>query len=319
MLSSLAAVVVAMLPAGCEYFAVQSAPKKQASATRTETAINADKLFWATLHNGNYPGISRALEALTAAYLENPGDAVTAAHIGWLHLWRLSERARMATVPPTITGDAVLARKFFQEAVALHPGEARYLGFLASAMMAEGTIHQDQKLVRQGYFRLQESVKAWPEFNLFTAGYVMSRQPADSERFREGLENQWRALDACVGEKIDRKAIGYEKYLRLETKEGAKRVCWNSWIAPHNFEGFFLNMGDMLVKSGDWQLGQRAYASAKLTPDYASWKYREVLEERIRDAEANVQVFNAPENPKDRKAGRMMANSEFACTGCHLR
>jgi len=36
-----------------------------------------------------------------------------------------------------------------------------------------------------------------------------------------------------------------------KTKEGKKRVCWNSWIAPHNFEGFFLNMGDMLVKSGD--------------------------------------------------------------------
>ena len=40
--------------------------------------------------------------------------------------------------------------------------------------------------------------------------------------------------------------------MTLETKEGARRACWNSRIAPHNLEGFFLNMGDMLVKSGDW-------------------------------------------------------------------
>ena len=71
--------------------------------------------------------------ALKAAYLANPNDAVTAAHIGWLHIWRLSERARLGHgVGPDITDHAVLARKYFEEAVRLHPGEARYLGFYAS-------------------------------------------------------------------------------------------------------------------------------------------------------------------------------------------
>jgi hypothetical protein len=312
-------VLIAAVLAGCEYAAVQTAPKKQVAATRTEAALNADKLFWTTLHGGDYAGIQKALEVLTAAYLQNPGDAVTAAHVGWLHIWRLAERARMQSVPATITEDAVLARKFFQEAVSLNPSEARYLGFLASAMLAEGTIHRDEKLIRQGYFRLLDSVKAWPEFNLFTAGYVMSRQPTDSERFKQGLENQWRNMDVCVGEKIDRQVVGYEKYLGLQTTEGVKRVCWNSWIAPHNFEGFFLNMGDMLVKSGDWQAARKIYATAKLSPDYGNWKFRGVLEARIKDAESNVPVFNAQESPADKKIGRMMANSEFACMACHLQ
>jgi hypothetical protein len=312
-------VVTGALLTGCDYVAVRTAPTKQAAATRAEAALKADKLFWETLHGGDYAGIQKALEALTAAYLQNPGDAVTAAHVGWLHIWRLAERARMQSVPPTITEDAVLARKFFQEAVSLNPSEARYLGFLASAMLAEGTIHRDEKLIRQGYFRLLDSVKAWPEFNLFTAGYVMSRQPADSERFKEGLENQWRNMDLCVSGKIDRKVVGYEKYLALQTTEGVKRVCWNSWIAPHNFEGFFLNMGDMLVKSGDWQTARKIYATAKLSPDYGSWKFRGVLEERIKDAESNLPVFNAQESLADKKMGRMMANSEFACMACHLQ
>src|SRR5436190_6050574 len=199
--------------AGCEYAAVRSAPKKEASASRTPAALEADKLFWATLHGGNYAGIGKALEANTAAYLENPNDAVTAAHVGWLHMWRLAERSRLDAVPPTMTDDAVLARKYFQEAVALNPGEARYLGFLAAAMLAEGSIHKDEKLLRQGHFRMLEAVKAWPEFNLFTAGVGASRLPPDSPRFKEALDNQWRALDLCAGEKVDRQDFNYSKVL----------------------------------------------------------------------------------------------------------
>jgi hypothetical protein len=303
---------------GCDYLAVQTAPKKQPTTSRSEAATKADALFWELLHSGDYGRIQAGLDTLTAAYLQDPGDAITAAHIGWLHIWRLAERARLESLTASITDDAILSRKYFGEAVALNPGEARYMGFLASAMLSEGTLHKDEKLVRQGYFLLLDSVKAWPEFNLFTAGYVLSRQPADSPRFREGLEYQWRNLDACIDGKLDRQVIGYEKYMSLHTTEGRKRVCWNSWIAPHNFEGFFLNMGDMLVKSGDWQTAQKIYATARLTPDFGRWKYRDVLEERIRQAQANVVVFNAPESPKDKKQGRMMVNSEFACMACHL-
>ena len=79
-------------------------------------------------------------------YLQAPTDAETAAHIGFLHTWRLSERARPATTPASITDDAVLARRYFDEAVALNPAEARYRGFQAGLVLAEASIHQDEKL-----------------------------------------------------------------------------------------------------------------------------------------------------------------------------
>jgi hypothetical protein len=94
-------------------------------------------------------------------------------------------------------------------------------------------------------------------------------------------------------------------------------VCWNSWIAPHNFEGFFLNMGDMLVKAGDWPAAQKVYANAKLSSTYASWKYRPVLEARIEQAQANVSAFNAPGRGKASGDAVMMVQSRFACMGCH--
>ena len=69
-----------------------------------------------------------------------------------------------------------------------------------------------------------------------------------SPQFTEGLQWQWQNLCDCASASIDRGDPDYSPYMPLETTEGKKRVCWNSWISLHNFEGFFLNMGDMLVK-----------------------------------------------------------------------
>src|SRR5258708_5342601 len=191
-------VAVALLAGGCGRLAVWSAPAKAPSLERTAAARRADDLFWRTLHDGDYDKTPAALSALQAAYLENPNDAVTAAHIGWVHVWRLGERARLDPVPPGITDEAVLSRRYFEEAVRLDPGEARYRGFYAATLLAEAEIHQDEKLRRQGYYTLLDAVAAFPEFNDFTAGYVMSGRPYDSDRFKEGLDDQWRNLDVCV-------------------------------------------------------------------------------------------------------------------------
>lgn len=316
-LRTCALTLAAALLAGCTFMAVQTAPAKPAVSTRSEAALRADTLFWKTLHGGDYDGITQALQAVKGAYLQSPGDAVTAAHVGFLHIWRLAESARQPTLSPAITDDAVLARKYFQEAVTLHPGEARYQGFLASSMLAEAAIHKDEKLTRQGYFTMLDAIDAWPEFNLFTGGYVMSRQPADSPRFKEGLVWQWRTLDECAGTAVDRRNPAFDAYMGLDTKTGPKRVCWNSWIAPHNFEGFFMNMGDMLVKAGDWQTAQKIYANARLSPDYGQWKFKPVLEERIARAEANVTAFNVPGRGRSAGDAVIMNHTRFACTACH--
>ncbi len=294
--------------------AVLLAPAKTATSTRSNVALKADEIFWHTLHSGAYDDIPRVLEVLTAAYLETPTDAVTAAHIAWLHNWRVAERARLSAVPATITDHMMLARRYFDEAVKLNPSDARTLGFLAGHIVAEGNLHQDERLVRRGYSMLLDAIEAWPEFNLFTVGFVMSRLPADSPRFKEGLEAQWRELDVCAQERIDRTNPDYSPYMALETREGPKRACWNSWIAPHNFEGFILNMGDMLVKSGDWQTAQKIYANAKLSRDYSSWKHAGVLEARIAQAQDNVAAFNGAQGAPVRP---IMLNSTFACTVCH--
>ena len=295
--------------------AVWLAPGKTASATRSEKAKAADAKFWDALHGGRYEDLPAVLEGLTAAYIENPRDAQTAAHVGFSHIWRISESARLDTQRATITDDLVLARKYFYEAVRLAPDDERFKGFLASLELSEGSVHGDEKLRRRGYFDLMKAKDGWREFNLFAAGYVLSRLPAGDSKYGDAVEYQWQTLDVCVDEKVDRRTAEYGKYMAKETTSGLKRVCWNSWIAPHNFEGFFLNMGDMIVKQGDTATARRVYADARLSKTYPAWPYRRVLEDRIAQADENVALFR--KEPSGEKIRTMMVASVFACTGCH--
>ncbi len=104
-----------------------------------------------------------------------------------------------------------------------------------------------------------------------------------------------------MGEKVDRRTGDYAKYMALETTTGPKRACWNSWIAPHNFEGFFLNMGEMLVKQGDPATARPVYANARLSKTYQEWPFKSVLEDRIARAEENVALFRNPQ-PAEKNA-----------------
>ena len=320
---TIAVISVMLVIAGAIGFSMRSsiavwlAPNKTLSASTSQKAKDANAKFWDALHGGHYERLPQVLEALTAAYIENPRDAETAAHIGFSHIWSLSEQARLETSSAAITDHIVLSRKYFAEAVRLAPDDWRFKGFLAGMEMAEGSVHGDEKLTRLGYFDLKMAIKGWPEFNLFTAGYVMSRLPVGESRYAEAVDYQWQTLDICAEEKVDRHTAQYDKYMAKETTTGNKRACWNSWIAPHNFEGFSLNMGDMLVKQGDPSTARLVYANAKLSKTYEQWPFKKILEDRIIQAEENVALFRNPQVGE--KTRTMMILSTFACVGCHQK
>src|SRR5687768_5920271 len=84
-----------LLPlSGCEDVAVMMTPKKHPVPSDTELSKQAELKFWNTLHQGEYQNIPDADRLLMAAYLENPNDPQLAAHLGFLHIWKITERAR---------------------------------------------------------------------------------------------------------------------------------------------------------------------------------------------------------------------------------
>ena len=298
---------------GCAWLAVSTAPNKVAQPP-SEQALALKPGFWSALHGGQYDQIDTLVELHAREVARSPADALTIAHLGWLHAWRIAERTRQAPQGRVIE-DALLARRLFDEAARLDPAEARYAGFAASFAMAEGQILGDVKLQREGYFRMRHAVSMWPEFNLFTSGYTMSTGDVKGDAFREGLAQQWETLDRCFGERVSRQQPRLAPYLGLATREGPKRACWNSWIAPHNWEGFFLNFGDMLARTGDLDNARTMYEAARLSPDHAQWPWRDVLTARLERLRELPDLLNrkAEHEPLWVPMGR----SAFSCSACH--
>lgn len=290
---------------------------KQASTSRTPAAEAASRLMWSALGEGDYAAIDRVLTALHGAYLQDPGDATTAAHIGMVQLWRVSESARRGSPDPSALASMASARRFLEESVMLDASDARRQGFRGSARLAEGAMHRDAGLQRLGAADLQDAVRAWPQFNLFTLARNLGGAPPGSKTLQQAIDALWQAQDLCIGGTMSRGDPDMGPHMGSQTHEGPNRVCWNSPIAPHNFEGFFLEWGDLLVKSGNVVLARKIYANARQSPDYGSWPHRELLEARIRDAEANVARFAAPPGAAQHvPIGRA---SPIACVGCHQR
>lgn len=306
-----------LMLSSCEQMALMVTPSKKPTSSHSKLADSAKKNFWDTLHKGNYAALPQTTSQLTDAYLEDSNDPQLAGYLGFAHIWRITERAREKNIPATITNEIILAKKYFSDAVELSPEDARLQGFLGVSMLASGKIFNNEREQVQGYFQLKHAIGMWPEFNYFTAGYPMSDLAFQSEHFSEGVAWQWKTLDLCAGATINRNHPDYSPYMALETQKGPKRACWNSWIAPHNFEGFFLNMGDMLVKQGDWQTAIKIYNNAKLSKTYATWPYRHLLERRIQHAEENVTYFQ--KNTGRSADTRVLFNSGRGCVACHQK
>lgn len=301
---------------GCEQWALMNTPSKKPHLSNTRIAAQAERYFWKTLHEGQYQDIPKADYLLMAAYLENPNDPKLAAHLGFIHIWKITERAKLKDKSPLMPNQIVLSKKYFADALQLDPNNPIYQGFYGDTQLVEGKIYKDQQEEVRGYFTLKKAIRNWPEFNYFTAGYPVSSLPPDSDHFKKGLEWQWKTMDLCAGKKVNRSNPDFTPYMIRETKTGTQRACWNSVVAPHNFEGFFMNMGDMLVKSGDVATGIKIYKNAKLSKNFIQWPYKEMLEKRILNAEANVRYFNQESTNPDRA---ILFNSGYGCVACHQK
>lgn len=289
-LSLLFVILMIAIVFGCSRTIHKFAPKKQGALSETEVAMDADKYFWDNFHQGNYDSIPKILDHLMTAYLENNKDYKIAAHIGFTHAWALAESDRIKDVSPRITDHATLAVKYFKEAFEIHPEkEWRYYGFLVSMYMAEGGIHSDMQDMTEGYFQLKKAVRKYPEFNLFTAAYTLAMSPREKDR-KAAVDMLWRNLDECVGEKVDRQNLDYRKYMNKKELTGSKSTCWNTWIAPHNLEGFLMILGDLLLKREDYEIALNVYQNAKYFEEFENWDYKIHLESRIDETQNAIEL-----------------------------
>lgn len=286
-------------------------------------AADPGEAFRSAFEAGAYEALPDLIRALTAAYLEDPSHPETTLLLAHAHLWRISESARLPTRNPRITEHLILADRYFEEAARLSPGDHRIPGWLGSVRVPLGRLQANPERVAEGYRALEEGVRLYPEFNHFTAAFTLARLPPDHERFPEALAHMQANVQRCSGS-ADASPEDANPY---ELARRADPACANTSRAPHNFEGFLLTYGDILVKAGRGDEAREAYRRARSAPEYHRWPYREVLENRIQEAHEAARHFRALTGEPDGggKAGSQEAPPElifgsgYSCSACHTR
>jgi hypothetical protein len=302
---------------GCSDLAVRAAPAKQPQPSTSALARHATVSFWDAFSNARYDDIPSVQRLLTAAYLENPADPKVALLLAHTHLWKVAERARLTPVPPEITDHLAVAERYFTEARVLAPDDARIPGWLGAVKLALGNVHHEEGLTREGYYLLKRSTEDVPHFHLFTFSFVLMNRPYDSPRFAEGVDAIWRNLELCSGRRFDRPhlVIDQAAYRAGRDFGDGRHVCYNGRI-PHNVEGFFLHFGDVMVKSGQREAALTAWRAVKDVPEYATWRFKPALEERLADVDGWMTRLRDADPKNDPP---VLSASTMACTGCHAR
>ena len=296
--------------------------KKEVIWQQSLTAETANNYFWDQFHLGNYDSIPTIIDKLTSAYVDNPNDIRTINHLAFTHMWALSEH-RKSGGGARIIEHATLAQKYFGESYLMNPRDTRILSFLSSVKMANGKICGDKQLSKEGYLNGLKAIREWENFGSFSLAYTLSRLPSSDKKFSEALAlmknlAEQYANDFDANSSDTQQHIAGIEWLR-ESDQSKDRVFRNSWIAPHNVEGFFMAYGDMLVKSGRWEEAISVYKLSRHVQQYNDWDYKDVLERRIDNARRNVQVFANPDAQDDNTGidNAMLVETGIACRSCH--
>ena len=89
--------------------------EKIMNSQETDLSQFANSYFWQQFHLGHYEKIDSISYFLSAAYSENPNHLETVNHLGWVHVWALSERQKLTSIPPNIIDHGTLSLKYFGE------------------------------------------------------------------------------------------------------------------------------------------------------------------------------------------------------------
>ncbi|MCX6131069.1 MAG: hypothetical protein NTX25_18675 [Proteobacteria bacterium] len=286
----------------------------------SEEEALVDKAFFVDLNSGNYDRIAFHKQEFSRLLSKSKSHIVSQARLGFLNLWTYSERFRNPeNLTPDLFQNVENCTQFFKIASKSAPKNIIYKGFSADCSMLEGLVENKLLVLASGVAQIPAAIGGLPEFNNFTIGYALTSLPYDNPIFSVGLELLFANLDVCFKTHFDRNNPDVTPFLAAFKPEGNLRFCANTAKAPHNFEGFFMVIGDVLIKAGKVDAAKAAYRSAMAIPSsFNSWPFKNQVLDRINHAQKNVEAFRNDAKPLVMPTGpTMMFHSTYSCMGCH--
>jgi hypothetical protein len=273
--------------------------------------------FFDVFHASRYSQATEVAAELDVAAEADPGHGRLAFDRALAHNWHLQEWGRdPAPDPAALQAEQQALPGLFQVAYEANPDDPRVGCFLGLQLVGAGRATADPELTQQGLAVLAQAVAEWPEFNLFCLGLAYDQLPATDPDYAKAVDAALDNVDVCFDAPADRSNPDITPYLDLATTTGPNRACWNTWIAPHNAEGFYLWVGDLLVKQGDVAAARVAYHNVTLIAEYADWPYQHLLADRLADdLDAKAALYRDADPTNDPRFGGDEVNRR--CAVCH--
>lgn len=291
--------------------------KGRPAGTKNPTFTPAKQKFWDIFTTQSYEQIPQTLQALTTDYFKDPNDAELSLLIGLTHYWFANERYRDKNFSPLIINSLMNANFYLEKSIEQNPKDNRIYGWNGAAIFSLGIAFKDQKFIEKGYNSLLEGIRVNPHYNYNAAGIVMSGLDRDHPYFQEAIQFFWKNIDVCIDQKMDRQNPDITNFFPKQFPTNDYKFCWNTAKAPFSFEGRYLFMGDALVKNGQPEIARKIYAFSKVSPTYNEWHFKDLLEERIKNADQYAQMYLSTEK-EIRDQIPFAKNSAYACVLCHV-
>ena len=256
--------------------------------------------FWAAMRAADLSARANAIAALQDAALRHPMEQEFALLLGLAHLWRVAEPAAGQELDLVGLLEAISASETeLERAYALCPTDHRIPAWLAPIRTKAGAIAGDMSLVQQGLDILEVGLEHYPGFVLFSKLLVHADLPPTDPQFLDAVDGVRQNLEYCG---------------TLISGLSDDPACPNHPRAAHNVEGAAVVMGDAFVKAQDLEAARDIYEQAKLSPDYGTWNYQQLLEERIATIETRAAAYATPLPLDDPQAAWQ---STIQCSICH--
>lgn len=287
---------------GCALVACgdNDAAPRPAGPSAAALAAAGEAAFFATLW-GDADREREALELLGAAVRKNPADGRSYFLLGMTHLQRF---ARLVgpdprTAPAPLREEIARARAALDRAVELLPDDRRVPGFRGAATFTEGVVTGDGRRIEEGLAQLRASVALFPEFNSFSfIGAVAPVVGPSDPLFAEVME--------YVGDPLTAACSPFTQ----------PEICGNAGKAPRNVEGSLVLFGDLFAKAGDARRATGFYTLAKAFPGAEGWRFRALVDERLRTVRERVALYQDGDPANDPP---LIGVGAEACASCHYR
>ncbi|HEX8434220.1 hypothetical protein [Archangium sp.] len=311
MLRRLSVVLIALCLTAC---GVEPEPTQ----TIEEQAAEAKTLFWEVFNAGAYERIPEAQTKLLAVYEQDQTLGENAMLLGVSYYWYAAEWRRDLSRPNSGQYEAILnTDKYLTVALELRPNDARIMCWLGGAKTFRSQVERKPALMDEGLALIDKCATLYPSFGLILKGFVSSFLPVQSDLYQEGISAMWRNVDVCIDKEIDRTNPDFTSYMHLTNNlSGQYLACWNGPTAPHNLEGFWFFMGDVLTKAGHKEQAKAIYNNALLVPDVQKWVFYDKLTARIATVDQRAELYSDSDMKNDPP---MVTQDTFQCVLCHQK